>query len=362
MKGLGKAALIFLAPVLVLALTIGARADGTEAMEELQRAAGEYAPEEGQEGGTDLNAGLGALAEKAQAQLGGVVRRGVKSGVILLAVVLFCALAEGLSEVGGRSRMGVEMVGALAVWGVAVGDVNSLMGLGREAIEAMKGFTAVLLPTMAAAASAAGTPTSAVARQMATVLFSDLLMMLISNILIPLTYAYVAAAAINAAVGNNALKRLAKSMKGVVTGTLTAVMVAFVGYLSVSGVVTGSADAISVKTAKMAISGMVPVVGGVLSDAAETVLAGAGALKNTIGVFGMLVILGICLTPFLQMGAHYLVYKLAAALSGVVSDGPTVELIDQVGGAFGLILGMTGSCALLLLVSILSCLNAAGVT
>lgn len=33
-------------------------------------------------------------------------------------------------------------------------------------------------------------------------------------------------------------------------------------------------------------------------------------------------------------------------------------LIDQLGGAFGLVLGMTGSCALLLLISLVSAITA----
>ena len=35
-----------------------------------------------------------------------------------------------------------------------------------------------------------------------------------------------------------------------------------------------------------------------------------------MGVVGMLVVLAICLTPFLQLTLHYLTYKGAAALTG----------------------------------------------
>lgn len=343
-----------------LLLTQAAGAD--TGLEELTKAAGEYAPEGDFSAGFDLDGGLKALGESALEKLGDIARTGVKSGAALLVIALLCALAKGSGQLCEGGVAAERMAGVLGIWAVAVSDVNSLMTLGTQTMETMRGFTAVLLPALAAAASVAGTPTGAAARQAATVLFSELLMTLISKVLIPLTYVYVAAAAVSAAVEERGVKRLAKTLKGFITGTLTTVMVAFVGYLSISGVVSGSADAISVKTAKMAISGMVPVVGGVLSDAAETVLAGAGALKNAVGVFGMLVILGICLVPFLRLGAHYLTYKLSAVAAGAVSEGPLVELIEQLGGAFGLIMGMMGSCALLLLISILSCLNAAGVT
>ena len=139
---------------------------------------------------------------------------------------------------------------------------------------------------------------------------------------------------------------------------LTAFLLLFLGWLTASGAIAGSADAAAVKTAKIAISRAVPVGGSILSDAAETVLAGAGVLRGTVGVVGMLVVLAICLTPFLQLALHYLTYKGAAALTGTVAGPRLSGLMDNLGGAFGLILGMTGSCALVLLFSIVSAVSA----
>lgn len=327
----------------------------------LEEAAGEFAPEVDWELGIDWNKGLETLLDTGTKQVFGILKRAVKSGVLLLVIVLLCALAEGtVSLSGGGGFQAANMVGMMAVCAVAVADIHSLMGLGREAIGRLAGFADLLLPTLAAAAAAGGTPASAAARQMATVLFSDLLIQLISRVLIPLTYLYIAACAAHAAIGNAGLKRISKTLKGIITGCLTAMLLVFVGYLSISGVIAGAADAVSVKTAKLAISGMVPVVGGVLSDAAETVLASAAILRNAIGVFGALVILGVCLAPFLEMGVHYLVYKLTATLAGTVSEGKVADLIDNIGGAFALELGMVASCGMLLLFGVISCLNAAG--
>ena len=78
------------------------------------------------------------------------------------------------------------------------------------------------------------------------------------------------------------------------------------------------------------------------------------SLKNTIGVFGMLGILAACAHPFLQLGVQYLLYKLTALLAATVGAPSLCKLIDGLGGAFGLVLGMTGSCAFLLLISVLS--------
>ncbi len=351
---------LVLALALLLFLLPTVRAADLPALDELERSAGEYAPDMSLDEGIDLNKGLQDLMDTGTAQVGGVLRTALKSGVLLLVIVLFCSLAEGAADQGSKILQAAPIAGVLAVCAVAVHDVHSLMGLGREAIARMADFAAVLLPTLAAAAAAGGTPAGAAARQMATVLFSNLLTQLITKLLIPLTYAYVAASAVHAAVGNPGLKRIAATLKGVVVGALTTIMLAFTGYLSISAVIAGTTDAITVKTAKFAISGMVPVVGGVLSDAAETVIVSAGILRNAVGIFGTLVILGACLAPFLRMGVHYLVYKFTAALASTVWEGRVTGLIDAIGGAFALELGMTACCAMMLLFCVISCLSAAG--
>ena len=104
-----------------------------------------------------------------------------------------------------------------------------------------------------------------------------------------------------------------------------------------------------------------PVVGGVISDTAETLLAGAAILRNAAGVFGMLAVLGICVAPCLNLGAHYLLYKGTAALAATAAgSGRLTGLIEALGTAFGLILAMTASCAVLLTVAMVSAVSAVG--
>lgn len=325
----------------------------------LEQAAGEYGSGQSPTAGINFDAGLQSILDVGRGMLLGITQKAVRSGVMLLVIVLLCGLADGMYS--GIGKTGIDMVavaGALAVTAVAMADVNSLIGLGRKVLFDMESFSKVLLPTITAASAASGSPGGAVARQLATMLFSDVLLSLISRLLLPLIYAYVAACTAYAALGNEGLKRISSTLKWAVTLMLTSVLLVFVGYLTVSGVIAGTADAATIKAAKFAVSSVVPVVGGILSDAAETVLAGAGILRNAVGVFGMLVVLSMCLAPFLQLGIHYLTYKAAAALTATVSGGRVAGLIDSISGAFGLVLGMTGASALLLLISMVSAITA----
>lgn len=326
-------------------------------VEILERIAGEYAPDIDWGQGIDLDQGLANLLETGTQSLNGIVKNALRSGVIILVIVMFSSVASGMAPGTDKGVQAVPMAAALAITAVSIADTNSLIGLGGETIDKINAFSQVLLPAVAAVTVAAGAPAGAAARQMATVLFSDVLIFIIDHLLLPLVYAYMAVVAVAALIGNDGLQGMAETLKWVVTTILTVILLAFVGYLTVSGVIAGTTDAITLKATKFTVSSMVPVVGGILSDAAETVLAGAGILKNSIGVFGMLVVLGMCIVPFLRLGVHYLVYKVTAALSSTVAQPRIVSLINGLGGGFGLVLGMTGASALLMLISMISAIK-----
>ena len=154
------------------------------------------------------------------------------------------------------------------------------------------------------------------------------------------------------------LQSIAKGIRKFIVWGLTILLSAFTAYLTLSSVISGTADAAALRVAKFAISGAVPVVGGILSNAASTILVGASILKNTIGIFGTLAVFALCITPFIQIGIQYLLYKAAAFFAEMIDQTGLARLMDEIGGAFGMILGMTGACALLLIISLIMSISA----
>lgn len=352
-----------------LALDEESAAQATQAQSEafgfddLERIGEAYTGQEDIAGGVDVPGAFRHVGQTAKDNLGQVVRTAVRSCVLLLAVTLLWGLAQGMQAGAGESGglEAITLAAVLAITAVAVGDVHSLLSLGEEAIYNMETLGDVLLPAVSMATAASGSPAMAVVKHGATILFSDFLLRLIHSLLIPLCYAFVAANVAWAALANEGLKRLAGFLKWLITMVLSVVLLVFVGYLNLSGVISGGADAAMVKAAKFTLSNLVPVVGGVISDTAETLLAGAAILRNAAGVFGMLAVLGICVAPFLNLGAHYLLYKGTAALAATAAgSGRLTGLIEALGTAFGLILAMTASCAVLLTVAMVSAVSAVG--
>ncbi len=306
---------------------------------------------------TDFSAALENIWRAALKQLGGSFKSAMKSAVLILMAAMICGVVGVLYSASGGVDI-VRLAGVLAVAAIAAGDIGVCVGLGRSMIAEVNDFSKVLLPSLTAAAAVSGAVTSAGAKYAAAALFMDVLITCVENVLLPLVYAYIAAVIAECAIGGEGLAGAASFLKWLANSLLTVIVLAFVVYLSVSGLVSGSADAATVRVAKTAISTALPVVGGIVSDAASTVLLGASVIKSTVGVFGMLVVAAACLVPVLRLACHYLLYKGAAKLSAAISGGALAKAAGGISGAFGMVMGTMGACAMMMFFSIISFVQA----
>jgi stage III sporulation protein AE len=321
------------------------RGTGTDLMQELELS------EE-----IDFGEGITRIFHTGKAEFGGIFKKAVGSAVLVMIIAILCSVAETVYEssaVSGAPNY-IPLAGVLAISYVAVGDVSAFMGLGSSTLTQLDSFSKVLLPTLSAAAAASGAIASSAAKYAATALFMDILITAAAGILMPVIYAYIAACIAEAAVGGEGLSGAASFLKWLATTLLTLIVLAFVVYLGISGVVSSATDAVTLRVTKTTLSTVFPVVGSIISDAASSVLAGASVLKNAIGIFGMLAVISACLLPFLNLGAHYILYKAAAKLTATISGSRISRLVSGIGTAFGLVMSLTGACAMMIFFSLIS--------
>ncbi len=309
------------------------------------------------QGDWGLASGAGQLLRRAWEEVGSGFLSGARSVAAILAGTILLGAAESLATGSGAERW-VPVAGALWVTAAAAGDVDALIGLGRETVETMDLMGKTLLPALSAATAAAGGITAAAARQVATVFFSQFLLGLIRGLLLPMVYLYVGVVTAGAVLEESLLETLARGIKKVIGWGLTGLTALFTLYLSVVGAAAGAADAAAVRAARSAVSALVPVVGGILSDAAGSLVAGASVIRGMTGVFGLLAVLSVCLGPVLRLGGQYLLYQGAAMAASAAGSRRPARLVGQLGEAFALVLAMAAASAALLMIAIVSSLTA----
>lgn len=301
--------------------------------------------------------GLMEILSGAVANLRPDLREAAATCMSVAGITLMVSLVHAFP--GSNSRIS-DLVGTVAIGVLLLQSANSLVTLAVDTIAELTEYGKLLLPVMTTAMAAQGGITVSAALYTGSAAFNSLLATLIAKVLVPMVYIFLSLSAANSAVGEDTLKKMRDFVKWLATWALKIILYVFTGYMSITGVVSGTTDAAQLKVTKLTISGMVPVVGNILSDASEAVLVGAGVVKNAAGIYGILAILSVCLGPFLRIGTHYLLLKATGAVCGIFDSKRMTTLIQDFTAALGLLLAMTGTVCLLLLISVVCFLRGVG--
>lgn len=275
--------------------------------------------------------------------------------------ILICALLYSILPI-----LSEKLTEPMAMaWSVALGTVmlqrtGTMIGYAADALRQICDYGKLLCPVLTTALAAQGGLTTSAALYTGTIAFITLLSILVSRLLIPLVYLFLLFSVAGSAIGEGFFRNLADGVKHLLTWLLKTLLIVFTTYMSVTGVVSGTTDAAALKTAKVTLSSVVPVVGGILSDASESVLVSMGILKNAAGIYGILAVLALFMGPFVKVGVQYLLLKGSAALCSLFGDKRISSLVGDFSTAMGLLVAMVAAGCVLILISTVCYLKGIG--
>lgn len=287
-----------------------------------------------------------------------VLRRGIETldGSLSQAAgccLTVCAavLAGGIVRQLGMSGFSLELLCTVTVAAALLKPSAALLREGEETILQMNDYGKLLLPVMTGALAAEGGMSSSAALYTATAAFNSLLSAAATRLLLPVCHLYLLLSTAYSAAGEEILGKMRELLRWLTGWVLKLTLYLFTGFLAVTGVVSGTADAAALKAARLAVTGAVPVVGSILSDATEAVLVSAGVMRSAAGIYGVLTILALCIGPFLRIGVQYLLLRSTAALCLSLDRGRASALIEDFSAALGMLLAMIGTQGVLILIS-----------
>ena len=146
--------------------------------------------------------------------------------------------------------------------------------------------------------------------------------------------------------------KLSKFIKKSSIWILGILLTIFVSTLSLEGTLGKSVDNLTAKTAKAVVTDFIPVFGKILGDTAETIIGCSKVLKSSVGLLGVIVVLGIVILPIIKIAVLWLSFKLTACLCEIVADEKLVKLIDQVSECYQILLGILVGVSVMLIIGI----------
>jgi stage III sporulation protein AE len=174
----------------------------------------------------------------------------------------------------------------------------------------------------------------------------------VKNIFIPIIFLSTILSIINNISDKIHLSKLAELIKKIGIILIGIILTIFIGIVTIQGSVGSVADGVASKTVKFAIGTFIPVVGGYLSDAADTVIGCSLLIKNAAGVIVLIGIIAVCLMPIMKIAAVVLLYKITCALVEPISEKRITDCINDIANSMILIIGSVAVVAFMFIVSI----------
>lgn len=275
----------------------------------------------------------------------------------LVAPALLWALNRRLTA-DGRLGEAAELVCYLAGAGVMLSAFAAQTELARRTIRQLGELTGRVFPVLTALLTASGRPGAAGMTQ-AMVAFAGGAM---TTALERTTEIVCPAAALLAVAGNlsgrmrlDGLFRICCSAGNWLVGGL---MSAFLAMTTLSGVMAGARDGLTVRAARYAADNLLPVVGGEVADTMDAMAQSAGLVRSAAGVTGLMVMLVVCLRPLIRLALGMMTYRLAAALTEPAADGPLKRCAEQLAQAVRLMLAAVAASGAMFVTLAGVCLSA----
>lgn len=270
--------------------------------------------------------------------------------VLILGVV--SALFSGFSDLfAGQqiSQAGFYFL-YLFLMVLTTGIFSSVSEIALGAVENIVLFIKMFIPTYFVVVGTAQGPTTAVFYYELMLIVAYLVESFLSTVLIPLICSYVLLALLNGIWVEEKLSLLLDFIRKGIVMALKLSLGAVTGLGLVQAVIVPVLDRLKISAVRKAVSA-IPGIGGIAEGVTELVLGAAVLIKNSMGVLLLVLLLGICLAPVIQILIVTMTMKLGAAITGIVSDKRISGCVDRVGeGCFLLLRCVLTAVALFLIV------------
>lgn len=246
----------------------------------------------------------------------------------VLGTALFCSMGEIL--LGGNRSMGKMLIfclTGLCIYGI-VSVVCAQFESGMEAIAGITRVTQAVSPVIITLLTACGSVGTATTVQPGAVLLCSAISQFFKEVILPLTLVYCALATAGCITGQRQLKSTAGLIKTAVKWCIGAAITFFLGSVSIRAINGAGLDNAGIKTLKYAVDKSIPVVGGVITGAYESLRGGAVVLKNAAGTAAMLLGLVTVIVPAMRMLATIIALKVLSCLCAVAADGQISGMLD----------------------------------
>lgn len=274
-------------------------------------------------------------------------------GIIMIVIIIHSILITISESLGNKSVSQIAyFVEYIVIITLVLNNFSDIINMVKTSIIDLVGFSNSLIPLMITLMLTTGAIVSAGVVKPVLLILINFIGNFITNFILPLVILGTTLAIVSKISNKVRIDKLAKFMKSAGVWILGIIMTLFVTILSLEGSITETVDGVTAKTAKAAVSTVIPVVGKILGDATDAVIGCAGILKNAVGFVGILVIVGICITPIIKLSLLSFTYFIASCVCQPIADEKVIGLLNSISDTFKILLAIIFCVSVMLIIGL----------
>lgn len=294
------------------------------------------------------------IYKKVLKLLGGEVTSSLKILISILVIIVIHGILKSITDNLENNNISqiIYFVQYILIVTLIMSNFTDIINLVKNTSNDLVGFVNSLVPLLLTLMIYTGSITTSSIIEPIIIFSINIIGNIINDILVPTMLIVVIFSVISKISERVQIEKLSKFLKSAIIWFLGVALTVFVGIVSLEGTLSSSVDGITAKTAKAAVSTMIPVVGKVLGDVVDSVLGCGVILKNAVGIVGIIIVIGICIMPIIKIATLSITYSLASAIIQPIADSKISKLLEEMSGVFKVLLAILCSLSVMLIIGI----------
>ncbi|MGC2872950.1 stage III sporulation protein AE [Ihubacter sp. rT4E-8] len=283
-------------------------------------------------------------------------------GIEILTVCIIIGLLKNMSGSFGKKGTAevATLICCIVIVGLAMTNFREVYQMTMDAVKTITYTMEILLPILIAILISMGQIASGTIMSPLLLTAVTIFQFIIKNVILPAIFLSTVFTLLNCLTEKDYVNQLAKFLRQAALFITGIVLTLMTGIIAIQGLIAKTSDSLIIGTAKYSLDAFIPIVGGFAADTAELFLKCMGSIKSVVGVFGILLILCLILTPIIKILVIALVYKVTALLIEPVASKKIAAGVADVGTCLIMMGSVLFFASLLFIIFITSIINLGG--
>jgi len=272
---------------------------------------------------------------------------------VFSAILILAAVQMLLPTLSSELADSFMMLGRLTVAITVFRTTFGMLDIAERHLTSLCSIMNLLTPVMQALYLAEGSLTQMSVSTTAVMLAVTAIGYVNTRVMAPCTSILFTLSAVTTVCDEVKLGGLTSGIRQLIMRVWQIVTIMFSFMLGTQSIIARSADTLAAKTVKFAIGSFIPMAGGVMAEAYNTVKEGLSFVKTTAGIGGIIMILLILLPGIIPLVVYKISIIILSSISGMLKLDGTTALLDEVKGIIEIITAIVLYTSLMLVFAII---------